>query len=84
MGLGGAVLLFAYLSGPEGGVRLVQLLFERRHLVKELDDLSQENISLQQTIKRFQHDSGAVEEEAREKLGLVKKGEVIYRFPKRK
>lgn len=80
VGLTAVLLLFLFLSGPQGTVRLVQLLMERKHLSQELTELQKENQSIETAIERFRSDPNAVEEEAREKLGFVKKGEVIYRF----
>lgn len=83
--IGSAVglLLFVFLSGPEGTVRLVKMMWERKRLTQELTDLEKDNQAIQKSIERFRHDPEAVEEEAREKLGFVKKGQVIYRFPKK-
>jgi len=72
--------LFVFLSGPEGTIRLVQMMMERAQLRREIQDLERENTTLVKTIQRFRNDPEAVEEEAREHLGLVRKGEVIYRF----
>ena len=83
IGVCGALLLFVFLSGPEGTVRLAKMMWERKRLTRELIDLDKENDSIQKSIERFRRDPAAVEEEAREKLGFVKKGEVIYRFTKK-
>ncbi len=83
VGVGAVLLLFVYLSGPEGTIRMVDLLMERRRLTRDMQTLERENEAIQRMIVRFRQDPAAIEEEAREKLGLVKKGEIIYRFPKK-
>ena len=79
----GGLLLFIFFSGPNGTIRLIRLAYETKALKAEITELERDNEKISRDIKRFQTDPSAVEEEARQKLGLVKKGELIYRFPKK-
>ena len=54
---------------------------EDRQLQQEIQDLEQENSSMQQQIDRLKNDPDAIEREAREKLHYAKPGEVIYALP---
>ena len=44
--------------------------------------LREENQKLAEQIQRMNHNKKEVEKIAREELGLVKKGEVVYQFEK--
>ena len=79
----GVFVLFVFLSGPKGTVRLVQLSLERDRVDDEIQTLKRDNIRIQKDIDRYLHDQNAVEDEARRQLGFVKKGEVVYRFSSR-
>lgn len=79
-GIGAPVLIFA----PEGLPRL-------QSLEKELADVEQENDALRRQIEdtrgrvnRLRDDPAAVEQIARDELGLVRQTEVVFQFPPRK
>jgi cell division protein FtsB/cell division protein DivIC len=42
--------------------------------------LEEENQKLKEEVKRLQSDKRYIEEIARKELGMVKEGEIIYRF----
>ena len=49
---------------------------------QEIEDLKLENERMKQEKNLLENDPVYLEKVAREKLGIVKKGEVIYRFEK--
>jgi len=59
-------------------------LFEARDDYNELDrsvtQLQRDNIRLQARVHQLESDDRYIEKVARERLGLVKPGEIIYRF----
>jgi cell division protein FtsB len=76
-----------------GGFLLVSLLFDERGLPKylemrkradrleaEIKALQKNNGDLRAEISRVQHDPVRIEELARERLGLVRKGETVYQI----
>ncbi|VAW14681.1 hypothetical protein MNBD_BACTEROID05-1225 [hydrothermal vent metagenome] len=56
------------------------LLKRNQDLKKQIEDLTQKNIDLLKEQKLLEEDPEYLEKVAREKMGLVKEGEVIYRI----
>ena len=82
------VLLFAgllllgylYFAGDFGFVRILSLYKEKKNLKLEIKKLEAKTIDLKLEKKRLETDLGYVERIAREKYGMTKKGERIYKF----
>jgi cell division protein FtsB len=76
-----ALGVFAVVAvcGDHGLVHLLRLRHEQRELEHVTFRLQQRNEQLRQRIRRLQSDDTYIEKLARERLGLVKKGEIIYR-----
>jgi cell division protein FtsB len=55
---------------------------EYQELVQKNRALKKQNHQLYQEIKRLGNDPGAIEHLARQELGLVKEGELLFLFPK--
>jgi cell division protein FtsB len=70
-----AVLLL-YLPGF---ARLQELKAKNKILLLQINNLKKENSKLAQQIDRLDKDSFYIEKKAREKMGVSKKGEVIYK-----
>lgn len=60
-------------------VYLLRLKAEQRELEEKAFALQQNNDGLQRRIERLQFDDRYIERLARERLGLAKKDELIYR-----
>ncbi|MCI0370192.1 MAG: septum formation initiator family protein [candidate division NC10 bacterium] len=73
-------LLLASLSGDGSLIRLYRLSRQRADLVQDIERLQAENARLRREVEAFQQDETRLEEIARRKLGLVRPGEVVYRF----
>ncbi len=77
------LLLCAYLfvAGNRGLLHLIRMKSEAASLRKEIDKQEAEN-NRSGALKKdlLKQDNKAVERIAREELGLVKKGEVVFRF----
>ena len=66
--------------GEHGLLHLRRLQQEQTTLEQLAFDLSQNNEHMRQKLWRLKHDDRYLEKVARERLGLVKKGEIIYRL----
>jgi cell division protein FtsB len=78
-GVGVILFLLSAIFGERGLVHLVRLQNEQRELEQTTFALQQRNDQMRRRIDRLQTDDRYVERLARERLGLVKQGEVIYR-----
>ena len=75
-----AVLFFFTIFGGRGLVQIYHLKKEREKIEYSNARLRAENQKLPAQIERMKHSKDEVEKVAREELGLVKKGEVVYQF----
>ena len=76
-----ALAAAALLVGNQGFRSLVGGRLEYRDMEGELKALKAEEARLQRDLRLMQKDDAALERAARTELGLVKPGEVEYRFP---
>ncbi len=79
------VLLLVTLSlftifGDRGAIHLWRLWGEKKMLDEKNFLLQKENETLRDRIDRLRHDASYLEKVAREELGLVRAGDMIYRF----
>jgi cell division protein FtsB len=68
------------VDGRNGLVQLVRIRGRALHLEARLGELERERSELTQTVHRLRSDPLAVERLAREKLGLVRPGELVIRL----
>ena len=73
-------LLAASLLGDRGLIRLIQMQQTRAALTREVEQLNATNAALADEVRALRTDPGRVEAIAREELGLVKPGELVYEF----
>lgn len=73
-------LVATSLMGERGLIRLYQLHRTRAALTQEVEQLTAANAALAEEVRVFRTDPGRIEAIAREELGLVKPGEIIYEF----
>ena len=76
-----ASLLIHVLFGANGMVVYRQKKAEYQQLQKQIDTLQKQNDAATARINSLQHDSDALEKEAREQLHYTRPGEVIYFSP---
>ncbi len=80
-GVVGLILfVIAAVFGGHGLIHLQRMRSEQQELQHLAFDLQQRNEQLRQQIRRLQSDDAYIEKVARERLGLVKPDEVIYRL----
>ena len=75
-----SVLLIIW--SPNGLLHLRQLRVEHQVLLQKNYILEKENQHLYEEISRLQKDPDAIESLARQELGLVREGELIFHFVK--
>ncbi len=76
--VGAPVLIFA----PQGLPRLRQLSHELDLVQAENRELGRHIERLRGGVQHLRDDPSAVERIARDELGLVRKGEVVFQFPR--
>ncbi|HAH20257.1 MAG: hypothetical protein A2Y00_06250 [Omnitrophica WOR_2 bacterium GWF2_43_52] len=62
-----------------GYAKMQELRQKNRELEATIKKLEKENLAINQEKERLENDPDYLEKVAREKLGIVRKGEVIYR-----
>ena len=75
-----ALLGYIYLAGDFGFVRIFSLWKEKKELKLEIKKLEVKIIDLEVERKRLRNDLHYIERIAREKYGMAKEGEKIYKF----
>ena len=71
---------FAFVFGDMGLVRYAHMAGHHRQVVEEIAALTQQNRELRGEIKALTTDPLAIESIARERLGMGRRGEVVYQF----
>ena len=74
------VIAYFYLFGNTGIIHLIQSKYRQNDLAKSIAAIEEENRRATAEIQGLRSDLKTVERLAREELGLIKKGEVVYKF----
>lgn len=74
-----AFVAYRFFAGPYGFVQIHQLWKEKNNLEKESKALQAELIDMEIEKQRLTDDAFYLEKQARERLGMVKEGEKVYR-----
>jgi cell division protein FtsB len=75
-----AFLVYRFFTGPYGFVQIHSLWKEKNNLEKESKMLDAEIVDLEIEKKRLTDDEFYLEKQARERLGMTKEGEKVYRI----
>ena len=70
------------LFGDRGVLRLFKTYHHRTDLQLKVEQLVAENQRLKESIEALQNDHATIERIARQELGMVRKDEIVYQFPK--
>lgn len=74
-------LFLTYLFVNENGLPFYLHMVERlEELNTHNQQLTESNTRLREEIDQIQHDASKLEQLAREQLGMVREGEVVYQF----
>ena len=76
------LVLLSSLGGPHSLVQIYALRKYRDQMKEDILHLAENNTFLRQKIKRLRNDPEPIYRIAREELGLVKPGEIVYRYYK--
>jgi cell division protein FtsB len=71
---------YRFFAGPYGFIQIHSLWQEKKNLKKESKILQAKMVDLEIEKKRLEGDKFYLEKQARERLGMVKKGEKVYRI----
>lgn len=75
-----AVVFTSALFGRQGARHLGRLRAERQQVAEATFALLRGNAQLRDEIHRLRHDERLLEQLARRQLGLVRPGELVFRF----
>lgn len=78
----GLLLLFYVLFNNKGIVTRIRLEVERDAAVQRLKEAEAESLRLQQQLKALEGDPKTIEKIARERYGMTREGETVYRIKK--
>ena len=78
-----ALLAVVYLLFDNKGIiKRIRLEMQRKEMIQKVETAEQETIKLQAQKKALEGDRKTVEKLAREKYGMARKGETVYRVKK--
>jgi cell division protein FtsB len=80
--LGAFVLLLYLLFDNKGIVRRVQLEMEYSRMKEKVAQVENQNEQLQAQAKSLEGDKKTIEKTARERYGMARQGETVYRVKK--
>ncbi len=70
----------SFITGNMGLFTIIEMGHTKRDLINQITKLEEENKKLSEEIWKIKEDPDHIEAIARDRLGLVKKGEIVYRF----
>lgn len=73
-------VVYSFFSGPYGFLRLFSLMKEKKELKLETKKLEAQITDMEKRKEKLKNDKFYQEKEAREKLGMARKDEKIYKF----
>ena len=82
--MGSSLFLLAMMAFTVWGDRGLLAMWRTQHdlerLVREIELVDQKNATLVREVQRLRSDVGYIEKIAREELGLVRPGEIVFEF----
>lgn len=72
------------LFSPRGVIKRISLDAEKNRLEEEVAAAEKEQVLLLQRSRDLDHDLGVIEKIAREKYGMIRPGETVYKVRKEK
>ena len=74
------VMLALAIGGEDGFLTMWRMEREVERLAAEVRIIERENRDLQREVWRLQHDMAYIERLARQELGFVRRGEIVFEF----
>ncbi len=78
------IFLYLFLGGPYGLIKIITLYTKVKSVQHENDKLIVEKVLLTKQCNKLKSDLFTIEKIAREKLGMIKDGEIVYKIIKSK
>lgn len=75
----GSIVVLYVLSGSHGLIQRVRLQYQKAELAAKIQEADAETKRLQAESKALDGDPKAIEKVAREKHGMIREGETVYR-----
>jgi cell division protein FtsB len=72
------VLVVDALVGEKGLIESMRARRQHREVAASLETIRRDNVRLREEARRLKEDRGAIESLAREQLGLIRPGEVLF------
>jgi cell division protein FtsB len=72
------VLVVDALVGEKGLIESMRARRQHREVAASLETIRRDNVRLREEARRLKEDPGAIESLAREQLGLIRPGEVLF------
>ena len=72
-------LYIAVFGGEYSVLEVSRVKKQQAQLTQQLDDLKEENDSLKIYVQKLESDSVTIEKLARERYGMIRDGEILYR-----
>ena len=82
LGIGIAILIYMFVGGDYGIYKIWSQKRRITQLEREIEALKVENAHLEREVSLLERDLSYVEKVARERYGMVKEGEIIYKASK--
>ncbi len=76
--------LYLFIGGPYGLVKIITLYTQIKKTERKIDRLTAEKVILGKKCEKLMNDLFTIERIAREKLGMIKEGEIVYKIIKKK
>jgi cell division protein FtsB len=75
-----AALIYVFILGDSGAIKITQLRLQRARLDKNIAELEHNSEQLESTIAKLQSDDFYIEKIGRERYGYVRPGDRIYKI----
>jgi cell division protein FtsB len=75
-----AALIYVFVIGESGAIRITQLRLQRARLDGNIADLERSSAQLAKTNERLETNDFYIEKIGRERYGYVRPGDRVYRF----
>jgi len=82
LGVGIAILIYMFVGGDYGIYKIWRQKRRITQLEREIEVLKVENVRLEREVSLLERDLSYVEKIARERYGMVKEGEIVYKVSK--
>lgn len=80
--LGGTLAIVYLLFDNKGIIKRVRLEMQKQEMIGKVEEAKKETVRLQAQKKALEGDKKTVEKLAREKYGMAREGETVYRMKK--